>query len=831
MMGLGINRGKLTYHHFLEALNLSLAALAQTRLLWLRRRIMFKKPLMPLASGYLQSAGLKIVFQSDEVLVADRLIFGQDRETWIVLTVPPDESPESYESSLRANVSRLIPKYPSARAYVLTHSRVGFSRELQQTLSDNRIWIRTPVQFFDASFKVEEAPKAASIIADLRSLDIDTQRIEQPYTIRGAGGSSPDLFESLAGELTGSDKPAVRVVVGRAGIGKSFLFKALFARLYDGFLDMKAKQATRPRPIPLVPEYLKGLFATRTELLVENFLRTDVAAPVSRETFEWLLVNGFAIWLLDGLDELYAGDPDFFDYLVDLVTRPNSQAQITIFCRDSLLTTSHAFADFQETCTGSPVLKIYHLLEWERPTKRRFAWSRLEKRLPRADEDDTSQVGSFLKQIDLSKTMRILSGLPFYCEIMVQQYQEANLREFNTDVDMLNYVVDQMIEREKNKGLLDLRFFEARGLDDWLEQIAISYLESQRYAGIDRDEALTYGELVLQDGLDIATKNHILTSLLQFPLFRAGARTGLVAFAHDLIAEVLAARRYLRELSKQPGDVGLRLSRTDLDDPTILRFIAHNITAQEEAAITRTLQSGDVEARCFAVLLSLLMLALPDYDLIREGKFNLEGRDLSGVRFKKRDLTDVSFRRADLSHCAFVDCNLSGALFEGAFFSQTHFEGNNNLGNAQFGDCSRLQSIMVGRKLLDDPGSLRDWVSANAGLRETVGESCPTALQVMALFAKYISPLGESRRDELPEVALAAGRRYGGAASTEDCVEEAKRHGYILGPDFRGRYRRAAGDAYREMVEFVRDGRVSDKLGQMIARLCRRRGCLHQVAG
>src|SRR2546425_11770897 len=54
-----------------------------------------------------------------------------------------------------------------------------------------------------------------------------------------------------------------------------------------------------------------------------------------------MLVNGFTTWLLDGLDELYAGDPSFFEYLADLVTRKDSKAQIAIGCvssRDAAIT-------------------------------------------------------------------------------------------------------------------------------------------------------------------------------------------------------------------------------------------------------------------------------------------------------------------------------------------------------------------------------------------------------------------------------------------------------------------------------------------------------------
>ena len=168
--------------------------------------------------------------------------------------------------------------------------------------------------------------------------------------------------------------PILRIVVGRAGIGKSFLFRVLFATLYADFLIAKKRQKMALRPIPLMPAYLKNIYAMRTELLVENFLKTDVASPVSRETFQWLLANGFASWLLDGLDELYAGDEHFFEYLADLLTQPGSKAQITVCCRDSLLTTSDAFSDFRALCGPSTALEIYHLKEWERPSKRIYAW-------------------------------------------------------------------------------------------------------------------------------------------------------------------------------------------------------------------------------------------------------------------------------------------------------------------------------------------------------------------------------------------------------------------------------------------------------------------------
>src|SRR5207245_1018044 len=111
------------------------------------------------------------------------------------------------------------------------------------------------------------------------------------------------------------------------------------------------------------------------------------------------------------------------------------------------------------------------------------------------------------------------------------------------------------------------------------------------------------------------------------------------------------------------------------------------------------------------------------------------------------DLSAVSFRHSDLSHAVFVDCDLTSALFEGAFISRTRFENNNELHMAKFGDLSRLHSLWAGKTLLEEPDKIRAWIADRTGVPETQGEACPTALQIAHLFGKFISPLGQPRRD------------------------------------------------------------------------------------
>jgi hypothetical protein len=786
--------------------------------------------LQALAREYLTSAGLRILEERSDCLVADKLVFGGDRDTWLVWTLPAEEEPGRYEHMLRTSISSVRPNYPDAKAYLVAPSRGGFSRDFLHTLPELRITFLVPVQFFDAPFKHEEAPKAASAIADIRSLAASQKRVPQPFRLEdGTGEPQDDLFEELLAELAKPDSATVRVIVGRAGIGKSFLFRALFDSLYADFLSAKAQQRSASRPIPLLPEHLKGIYAIRTEALIDNFLRTDVAAPVARATFEWLLVNGFATWLLDGLDELYAGDPGFFEYLFDLLGSRNSKAQITIFCRDSLLTTSDAFAEFRDVCADTPALKIYRLSQWERRSKRQFAWFALEGRLPKSGEQDSGKVNAFLTTIDRNPTLSSLCGLPFYCDLLVQQHQAGTLQDFSDDVALLNYVIDQMVDREVKKGLVDLGVFEPNGLSEWLEQIAVDYVEGQRYADINCEQAMEYGQFVLQVDLDDNTRRHILTSLLQFPLFRAGEKTGLVAFAHDLVAETLAARAYMRLLTRQPREVAERLGRVDLEDPTLLRFMASRFNRAAEEALADEMRRGNLRGRGFAVGLSLMLLARPERDLVKRLGATLEAQDLVAIRFERRDLSSVSFRGSDLSHAVFVDCDLKGAHFEGAFLDRTRFEGTNDFEGAHFGDLSRVQSVGVGRKFLDEPATIRDWIAQATGAPEAPGEPCPTALQMVHMFRKYITPLGEPRRDDLTRQALLAGKRVQGAASTEDCLKEAVRCEYLTGPDDRDRFRRAAGDKYAEMVAFAREGRIGDGIGRLIAGLCRRRGCLHTL--
>lgn len=288
-------------------------------------------PLASLVRSYLASADFNVSEEAGGCLVADKLIFGSERDTRLVWV--PEGSPDGGydENTLWDSISEVRANYPAAaRPTVIAPLREGFSRDMQQTLRQSRVRLLAPIQFFDSRFRVEESPRSASSIADIRKTAQSMTRVPQPFTEFNtsdpATRSHQDLFQRLRNDMEGNDGPCIQIVVGRAGIGKSYLFTALFDDLYSKFLEAKARLRSLPRPIPLLPDHLKKTSSLRTDHLIDSFLRTDVADPMSRKTFRWLLVNGFATWLLDGLDELYAGDPSFFDDLLDLVTIPDTKA-------------------------------------------------------------------------------------------------------------------------------------------------------------------------------------------------------------------------------------------------------------------------------------------------------------------------------------------------------------------------------------------------------------------------------------------------------------------------------------------------------------------------
>ena len=791
--------------------------------------------LQSLAESFFTSAGYHFLQQRDGFFVADRLGLGGLRDTWLVWVPRRLNLPEDYrrsESGLLGEFRTYIPKYPKARYFVLTPS-VSFTKPFQVEASRLAVTLTVPIFFFDSPYRHELAADYKSAISSLVEVDGVRVRVPQPFLRSADGTHGDDLFSELVEDISTDRNPFLRIVVGPAGIGKSVLFGALFNALYQRFQKNKQKRQVSPRPVPLLPTYLRRTTSVRTAQVIEEFLRTDVASPVLPATFEWMLCNGYSTWLFDGLDELYTGDPDFFVNLLDLFTRPSSEARVLLCARESLITTSPSFADFLEEFSSSSrsAVKIYRLENWQRKSKRIFAWVQFEGCAPKSQDRDPEKVDAFLRLVESSDSFKALSGVPYYCSLVLEDFKRGTAQEFGSDFALIEHAVDSMVEREKSKGLISMDMFQTDGLAEWLDEVAFHhYLNG--FAGLSADEIAVFAKLVLVEDLSREQQESATTSLIQFPLFKRGTEIGTVSFEHELICEYLAARFIIRRITSDPEWAGRSLSgRTDLSGSLMLRYLAANLPMQREAlaAIGGALRHGTLMGHAYASLLQVLLLAYPDRDLLKSQALEPEGRDLSHVQFEDRDLTDISFRNCNLSGTTFSNCSLQSAHFEGAYLIGTTFLalGDLALEGAHFGNLERFSFIRFDDWKIEDLAEAAEWVKTVTRVPTVSKQPCPAAQQLRILFMKFIALDGTSKRDEHQEKDLLTGKRVKGAPAQQDLVEASLRFGYIRQADRPGRLRRASGDRYGDMVQFVSSLKLSDDLRQLLNSICDKTSCEH----
>jgi len=782
--------------------------------------------------GYLETRGFNFLERAEDFLVADKADFGETRTTlqvWVPSLPEYDQEIPQLERRLLHDIEDRSAQYPNASRWIVAGTFGGFSQKFRSEADRFDVKLRVPIQFFDTPFKREEFTKATeSAIEELRR---PVPRIPQPYSILVDGepqDKGTDLLEHLQKEFRFAESASLRIVVGPAGVGKTWFFRKLFAELYEYFLEHKKILETFPRPIPLWPEsHRRRGITLRLQEVVQEFIETELAEYVRQATFEWMLTHGYASWLFDGFEELYASDLEFFDHLVELLTRPpESKAQILICARESLLASSSTFADFLKDFppgrSQQPAIELYRLDRWEYPSKRTFAGLHLE--VPEKESQ-------FLTYISRSDSLRTLSSLPYYCNLLIEEFKQGNTEDFSDDFALIAHAVAGIIAREESKGVLSQKNLQTNGLDEWLETVASEYYATN-FKGISKVDAEEYAVLVLNPELSEEERQSTITTLLQFPLLARGAEAGALTFEHELIAEYLVGRYWLRRLTSDVGRIASELSaRVDFADSLIGRYIASQLPKQPGGieAITQALRNEALPGKAFTALLQLLLMATPARDVLRSYRISVEGRDLSLVRFVERDLSGFSFRNCNLSGTVLQDCNLQNARFEGARIAGTRFGhlAEESLERAQFGNLERFDFAYVGQRRIEEHSKFAEWVQKVTGLVAPIQEPCPSALQVRTLFLKFVYPDGQGRRNEMAADVVTRGKRHPGAPSPDECYKACLRAGYLQHIDWHNRVKRVPGDRYDDIVDFVRDWRLSDRMREMLYSLCPTDGCQH----
>jgi hypothetical protein len=453
------------------------------------------------------------------------------------------------------------------------------------------------------------------VMGDVIDAAARVRRVAQPFFIRrglGANDRVPakgDLVEHLQTELM-DPKPGVglRFIDGSAGSGKTVAFNALLGAVDEEFEAAKQARVQRRRPIAFLPAHIRGEAIGYVDDVLDAAAESDMAQAVEPEQLRWLLKHGFALWMFDGLDEFYAGDNDFFQFLDAELSDPGSQAQFLICTRDSLFSSSDAMRGFVERqLNRGGTVEIYELAPWDQSAWSQLAWLELEQ--GRSGAESSSKVRQFVSALQAAPTLADLARLPFYCAVMIDAFK-ANGGLPKDEFELLESIIDRMVEREHGKNIFRWEDFVdidelADAIDDLEEDervdaqnktttrtILSEVLNGEGRARLfELIEALAHqhrrtpgsasGGLAVGELRDVFGRSYtassladpdvdrLLTVLVQFAFFGPGRRAGSVDFTHHILADYLAARyavRLLRSAIDRQAPAGAASARSALSD-------------------------------------------------------------------------------------------------------------------------------------------------------------------------------------------------------------------------------------------------------------------------
>ncbi len=687
-----------------------------------------------------------------------------------------------------------------------------------------------PALFFDMPFRDEVARDARTAVGDLvkEARKFEGRRVPQAYEREDGEGGGSDLVPDLLREIEdnrASREPRVWFVVAPAGQGKSISFCSLFAQLYQLFQEKKKGYLVFPRPLPMLPAHIREAAGKNVMGIIDAFLRSDIGTPSTRRLFEWMVDNRYGLWMLDGLDEVITRDEKFFPYLEERITSPGASPSIVICVRDSLFQSCEELSDFLDYY--STIIRVFRLKPWDRSHLRMFAWIELEGKMPQ--DGDTPRVGQFLDAINKHPAAAKLASLPFYADVMLRAFRELGALGFKDEVGLLDLAVTEMCRREYGKGVLREDLLPLHAFREWLEALAVVSYESGGVSIPDLRDLASFLPALVTRPIGEEEEEAIVEQIVMAPLLTRSATSGRVEFTHEILGEYLAGRSFLAEFKADSPRFASRLSQRPWPPDSILLRVLSQSLANRVEQITSLAIRESLPADGFRNLVQLLAMTQGGDAVLRTGRLMLDGARLAGVHFHQLNLDDASLRGCDLSNADFTGSFLRKARFEGSLLKNTRFTNlpEGALMGARFGGGEHFDSIIVGeRRRIEDRHAFHEWVSKVTGQPEVAPGPCPSSLQLLHLFRKFVHVNGQGRRDWIDRRGLERGRRVPGAPLYEDCISAALSFRYLEKGEF-AVIRRPTGSYYGEMVSFVKNQVISSGIRSLLDSLCRVPGCVH----
>lgn len=778
---------------------------------------------LKLAHSYLEAEGWHVRTRDPDLLLGDRYgRRGDDEKEYSYVWVPPnlERSFRTREGPYLRRFAEAREEHPTARMNFLLPTLEGLSTEFRKGARKwygVKFWVHA--HYFDTNFRWESDRRAASATSDLRKRgdEVARERIAQPFRVIQAPDSNgnrtgSDLLDVLRGELrypsSKKDSPTIHIVVGPAGMGKSVLFSSLYAHLYNDFQSNKSMYQLAARPFALLPEHLYDATAPTIGSILDAYLQTEPARPMHRDLFNWKLINGLGVWLLDGLDEILERDGKFFDYLEDLITMPSGETppSVVISVRDSLLETHRGLKSF---CDGdySDYVAVYQLEGWQEESKTEFA------RMQLASKGNAKR---FINALTNHPQLDELASTPYYLELLTEEFDAGILQPDNSETDVLERALALIIRREREKGLLldisDHDIYEFIGSCATIDLFD---------GGISAEEVHEFAEVLVHD-FNEEESSRLTTQMGQIALFAQGY-DGRLRFAQEALKHYVAAKYLAQILQSSPSKLGHDLERYELPE-NVMRLMYECVDADAHDDIWQLL-IGKAQENTIAGRNALRLAIRMSTDGHRITEIQFAGLDLSGLRFGGLALLGVRFDGADLTNTDFRGAELTSSSFDNCLIKGTRFEADEEmLRSLRFGDMRRFHSAHVGHGFVDDLAMFYELVGDAQDEEARTAPACGTARQLRHLFGKFVEETGRGRRKDISRRALQRGKRI--VEHREDILEEAIRAGYLV-EAYRDRISRAQDELYGEIVQFRTRLEMSPGIRALLNDTCKDSGCSH----
>lgn len=763
--------------------------------------------------GFLEAEGYDVSTRPGNLLVGSRRTFGEvDEFTYVWVLSADPRTLAALEPDLLARFAAAGEAHPRAQRFLVADSLEGLSTEFRHgALRWHDVRIRTPIQFFDTGFRWEESPSTASAVRELRNRGNDriAHRIAQPYRSRGSHGS--DLLDELLARLHDSNGPAIHIIVGPAGIGKSHLFEAVFSKIHDEFIRFKGQQRYPiARPFALLPEHLKTAEAPAVRSILRAYLNTELARPLTPTVFDWMLTHGLALWMLDGLDEIISRDSDFFEHLLDLLTKPGSTPPKIVLClRESLLATNEGLQTFLDDT--AEFINLYELDKWEATSKRAFANLRLPK-----------QSAEFMSILQENKGLYDLASTPYYANLMAELFENDKLSPDTDELSLLEDAIGNIITRDYEKGFLDPSVISQESVVELIEAVAEDDLY-RGFIGVPVDNVREFAELLLPTDISEDDRRAFIEQMINLAVFTRG-QDGDLQFSQEILGHYLIGKALTRRFPDASSFIaGLDLRWFSPDWVTGQVLTRHIVDSRSFEELRGRAMQASNRPLAFRNITQLLSNAVTGSS--QKLALDLSNKDLTGLRFQGIDLNGESLIGSDLTDVAFYNCNLQKVRFEDAILNRTVFSSGNAqfLKGADFGQLNRFYSIVAHERELKEHRAAKRWIDAITGVTRSAVDPCQAAMQLRHLVGKFVRPDGMARRSHLDERGAVAGRRL---LDPKQTLAAAIRHGYFT-TDHLGRIHRPEGDRYAELIRYVTRLDLSSGIRQVLADTCEERDCIH----